>query len=28
LERVDLDAIEVVLPMPDDDLALDEALNG
>ena len=29
LERVDVDAVEVALPMPDDDvLALDEALNG
>jgi RNA polymerase sigma factor (TIGR02999 family) len=29
LERVDLDAIDIVLPMPDDELLeLDEALNG
>src|SRR5687767_15526738 len=29
LERVDVDAVEVLLPIPDDDvLALDEALNG
>jgi RNA polymerase sigma factor (TIGR02999 family) len=29
LERVDVDAVEVALPMPDDELlALDEALNG
>jgi RNA polymerase sigma factor (TIGR02999 family) len=29
LERVDVDAVEVLLPIPDDEmLALDEALNG